>query len=84
MTEMNVAMTVEPHPHGHGQHLIIVERGNGDSVQVMILTDMEIDQLACLIDNYRALGGFASAEFADPTGRPHVIQEQHGPYGVVS
>jgi hypothetical protein len=81
---MNVAMTVEPEEHGYGQHSIIVERGNGDSVQYMVLTDMELDQLACMIENHRAHNRTASAEFADPTGRPPVIEEQHGPYGVVS
>src|ERR1035441_11069827 len=39
-------MTVELDPGGRGHHMIIVERGNGDSVQSMILTDMEIGQLA--------------------------------------
>ena len=85
MTAMNVAMTVEPEKDGYGQHSIIVERGNADSVQYMVLTDMELDQLACLIENYRSNDlTVVSAEFADHTGRPPVIQEQHGPYGVVS
>jgi hypothetical protein len=67
---VNVAMTVELDPGGRGHHMIIVERGNGDSVQSMILTDMEIGQLACLIENYRSqLVGHVSVEFADPAER---------------
>src|ERR1039458_9678751 len=64
-------MTVELDPGGRGHHMIIVERGNGDSVQSMILTDMEIGQLACLIENYRSqLVGHVSVELADPAEGP--------------
>jgi hypothetical protein len=80
-----VAMTAEPAPDGYGQHMLTVERGNADSVQVMILTDLELMQVECLIANYRASGcRAASARFADHSGRPHVVQEEHGRYGVVS
>jgi hypothetical protein len=72
---MDAAMTVEPEPHGYGQHLVTVERGNAESVQTLILTDMELMQLECLLENYRATGMTVAVRFVDPSGRPPVIQE---------
>ena len=64
-----VTMTAEAEPHGYGQHMITVERGDADSVQCMILTDVELMQVECLIANYRASGSTVHVGFADRSGR---------------
>jgi hypothetical protein len=79
-----VALTIEPLPYGYGQHMITVERGNGDWVQCVILTDAELARLETLIADYRASGRSASARFTDVSGRPPAVQEAHGRYVVVS
>lgn len=79
-----VAMTVEHEPHGYGQNMITVERGNGGSVQCMILTDTEFQQLMAMGSTYLALESAQRASFEDASGRPPVIQEEHGAYGVVN
>ena len=66
----DVAMTIEPEPHGHGRHMITVERGKAESVQVMILTDMEFSQLMVLGEDYSATLRTVHASFSDETGRP--------------
>jgi hypothetical protein len=83
---VKVTMTAEPEPHGYGQHMITVERASDRrrGVQRMTLTGLELMQVECLIANYRASGQAAHAAFPDHSGRPAVIQEEHGRYGVIS
>lgn len=66
---VEVAMTAEPAPRGYGQHRITFERGNAAVVQTMTLTDLELAQLACLLENYQAALSAVHVRFADHTGR---------------
>ena len=77
-------MTIEHEPHGYGQHMVTVERGNADSVQCMILTDLELMQLAAMISTYLHTESAVHVRMHDGTGRPPVIQEEHGAFGVVN
>jgi hypothetical protein len=79
-----VAMTIEPEPHGYGQHMITVERGNADWVRFLPLTDAELAQTEALIAAYRASGQSATARFTDVSGRPPAIQDKRGGHAVVS
>ena len=64
-----VVMTAEPRPDGYASHLLTVERGNADSVQILQLTDLELAELTCLLENYQAVLSTVSMKFTDHTGR---------------
>ena len=73
ITPANVtAMTVEPRDDGW---MVVVERGNALSVQVLTLTGMEREQLACLLEMSKNTPYAVSCEFVD------VLRPVSGPSG---
>jgi hypothetical protein len=84
----DVTLTIEPNEHGYGQNMLTVERDGAEWERVtgcLILTDGELEQVACLIENHRdgnAMGaGTVTIRFADSTGRCSVKGCQHAPGG---
>ena len=64
ITPANVtAMTLE---RNHGQWRLTIERGNGDSVQTLNLTEQERMTLACLLEPAPA-GSHSAMQFVDLT-----------------
>jgi hypothetical protein len=71
---VEVTITAEPHPTGYGQHMITVERGSGGAgdgewVQAVILTDLELVQLAAVLETYQSALSTVTTRFADHSGR---------------
>jgi hypothetical protein len=66
---VEVAMTAEPCQDGYAQHLVTVERGEAETVQCMILTDLELVQLSAVLETYQKSGSTVTTKFADHSGR---------------
>ena len=79
----DVTLTIEPEEHGYAQNMLTVVRDGPDWEGVtgcMFLTDGELEQVACLIQNHRD-GKEMGAEsvtirFTDTTGRPPRIRQE--------
>ena len=72
----DVTLTIESIPTGYAQNMLTVEREHPDwegVTGVLMLTDGELEQVACLIQNHldgKAMGAdTVTIRFTDATGR---------------
>lgn len=66
---VEVTMTAGPSPDGYAQHMVTVEHGGTERVGFLLLTDLELVQLAAVLETYQKSGSTVTTRFADHSGR---------------